>query len=159
MKVSAFHSLFSTLTGGSKQGKCMQSGGAKERKTQCISNLCTHKNMVMWVQCGYCSGWYHYQCVGVPASKARLNSFHFLCSSCSCWDFVGFDLFKHEFIGQARCAPRPYIERGVNDTRLSRIECYCQCWHKQKVYVPRNLRICAISRLRCAFSESRDCVL
>ena len=26
------------------------------------------------------------------------------------------------------------------------------------VYVPRNLRICAISRLRCAFSESRDCV-
>ena len=25
------------------------------------------------------------------------------------------------------------------------------------VYVPRNLRICAISRLRCAFSESWDC--
>ena len=33
-------------------------------------------------------------------------------------DVVGFDLFKREFIGQARCAPHPYVERGVNDTRL-----------------------------------------
>ena len=27
------------------------------------------------------------------------------------------------------------------------------------IYVPRNLGICAISRLCCAFSESRDCAL
>ena len=32
-------------------------------------------------------------------------------------------------------------------------------WCCISVYVPRNLRICAISRLRCAFSESRDCAL
>ena len=27
------------------------------------------------------------------------------------------------------------------------------------IYVPRNLGTCAISRLRCAFSESRDCII
>ena len=31
--------------------------------------------------------------------------------------------------------------------------------HMCSTYVPCNLRICAISRLRCAFSESRDCAL
>ena len=33
--------------------------------------------------------------------------------------------------------------------------CLCNC----SVYVPRNLRICATSRLRCAFSESWDCTM
>ena len=91
----------------------MQSGGAKERETQCISNLCAHKNAVMWVQCSCCSGWYHCQCVGVPVSKARLNSFNFVCflfhvKRC-CW----FDLFKHEFIGQTRCARPECTESKV----------------------------------------------
>ena len=34
----------------------------------------------------------------------------------------------------------------------------CHCIN-EIYYVPCNLRICAISRLCCAFSESRDCAL
>ena len=40
---------------------------------------------------------------------------------------------------------------GINAT-LMRPRGYC-------VYVPRNVGICAISRLRCTFLESRDCTV
>ena len=50
-------------------------------------------------------------------------------------------------VGQAR--------RAVCASRLCTIHCAQSI---QGIYVPRNLRICAISRLRCAFSESWDWV-
>ena len=40
--------------------------------------LCSHDNLVWWVQCGECGGLYHCLCVDVLTSKARLTIFNFI---------------------------------------------------------------------------------